>query len=483
MLHSIGNKLIFILKTTLKNYLGPIRYRKLYIRYYIFISAYYIMTNSINRVLFRRIFVHDKKPNQKYISWNTNLPFFYDYQSFIEYLENNQIHFYLGGCTLYIPPQSALDKHFGEMMAFYPPDAGLKILKDFSPPERANYLKYNKEVSWQEVKLVSDTSALLDVACTLEDLGLGARVYDLVRLIAHQTQMTCFVVRHIPTQDVTGEDVKKFLRLLDAKSLKSILATVVPYKDNPHSDFQPPNCNSNLVKDQQGSLFYIDFQQFGLLDPTRLPTQIVTSESGKLSFGDVNFLRSNRPYLYQTIPSIRIAARRDTALRWQTIKNLLASKNITVDKRLILDICCNSGMMLSMPLTEGALWGLGWDLPEIAEAALQLQRALGFSRVDLIKASLSPNYSLLADIEQRFSSYLNECIVFYLAAYDHIGLIAELAEIPWRVLFFEGHETINKDNYINVTNFMVEGCRSQLVKDIDIRDGDSQTRHLYMFMR
>lgn len=480
--NTIGRLILFV-KNSLKKRLGPIGYKKLYVRYYIFITAFYIMTNSINRTLFRRIFSHKGKPRQKYITWETNFPSFQDFSFFKKYLDQNHISYSEGGCTIYIPPQPDLDKYFGKMIKFYPPEAGYKILKDFCAPDRANYLKYNHEVSWQEVKLVSNASNLLDVACTLEILGLGPRVFDLVELKACETVMTCFVGTHIKGQNVTADDVNIFLKKIDSKSVKSILGTIVPYKNHPHSDFQPPNCNNNLVKDDQGHLLYIDFQQFGLLDPARLPTQIVNSESGKLSFGDVNFLRSNQPYVYQSIPGIRVAARRDTNHRWQKIKNLLSGANIDVNNRLILDICCNTGMMLSMPLSEGALWGLGWDLPQVAETAIQLQRSLGYSRIDIIKASLTADYSLLADIDERFISYLNESIVFYLAANNHIGLLSELAKIPWRVLIFEGHEDNHQEGYINTNTFFEKECSSRLSGETTVQDGDSQHRHLLMYLR
>ena len=483
MFHNSIRRLILFAKNILKNKLGPIRYKALYVRYYIFISAFYIMTNSINRVLFRQIFIHNGKPKQKYITWTTHFPSFQDFHNFEQYLEQNHIFYYAGGCTIYIPPQPNLDKYFGNMVKFYPSDAGFKILKDFSVPERANYLKYNHEVSWQEVKLVSNTTDLLAVACTMEILGLGPRVYDLVELKACETQMTCFVARHINSQNVTADDVNNFLKKIDTKTVKNVLGTIVPYKNHPHSDFLPPNCNNNLVKDDQGNLLYIDFQQFGLLDPAKLPSQIVNSESGKLSFGDVNFLRSKKPYIYQSIPGIRIAARRDSNQRWQTIKNLLADADMDVNNRLLLDICCNTGMMLSMSLSEGALWGIGWDLPQVAETAIQLQRSLGYSRIDIIKASLSSDYSLLADIDERFISYLNESIVFYLAAYKHIGLISELSKIPWRVLIFEGHEDDPQEGYTNISTFFEKECSSRLSGETSIQDGDSQHRHLLMYLR
>lgn len=185
-----------------------------------------------------------------------------------------------------------------------------------------------------------------------------------------------------------------------------------------------------------------------------MPHEIVTSNSAIFSFGDVHYLRSKKPYIYQTIPGVRIAARRNSIIRWEKISKLLADIDIDVKNRLVLDICCNTGVMLSMALSDGALWALGWDLPQVAEVAMQLQRSLGFSRIDMIGASLTTNYSILADIDVRFHPFLDEAVVFYLAAYAHIGLISELATMPWRILVFEGHEKVHVEGYSDAIAFL-----------------------------
>ncbi len=471
------------IKNFVKKVLGPERYFSLYKNYYRIVSAYFIVTHSVGKVLFQQLLGSNTKPRQKYLVWRTQFPQLFDFTQLISFLQNNHILFFEGGCTIYIPPQPNINKYFGEMVDFYPPDAGYKILKDFTDPSQANYVKYVNTVSWPEEKLGSNVTNSLEVACTLEVLKLGPRVYDLVELRAGESIMTCFVVKHIKSQTIEYEDAETFLKRIDSDDIKSIVGTIVPYKTHPHSDFIPPSLNNNLLKNENSDLLYIDFQQFAILDPARLPYQIISSDSGKLSFGDINFLRDKKPYIYQTIPGIPIAGKRDTLSRWQKIIKMLEGAGINFDKRLVLDICCNSGIMSSMALSEGALWALGWDIPQVTDVTMELQRSLGFSRIDLIGAFLSKDYSLLADIDNRLKPYLSESIIFYFSAIKHIGLLTELAIIPWRVLLFEGHESRNQQNYSSEISFFENECHSRLSGEIVLADGDSQKRCLLLFIR
>ena len=44
--------------------------------------------------------------------------------------------------------QAELANHLGKMVDFYPSDAGYKIIKHFSSPDRVNYVKNGETVSW-----------------------------------------------------------------------------------------------------------------------------------------------------------------------------------------------------------------------------------------------------------------------------------------------------------------------------------------------
>jgi hypothetical protein len=211
--------------------------------------------------------------------------------------------------------------------------------------------------------------------------------------------------------------------------------------------------------------------------------KLLTPQASTLSFGDVHPLRKNEPYLYQTIPGVKLAGRRDSITRWGAIQQLLSEAGVSVAGRMVLDVCCNSGIMSSMALSAGALWSLGWDLPEVAEIGLQLQRALGFSRIDVTGAALTKDYLLSADIPPRLQPYLEEAVVFYLAVWNHIGFIAEIAKLPWRALVFEGHERIKLEGYRDVIDIMERECRSRLAATAVLRDGDSPYRQLLVFVR
>ena len=40
---------------------------------------------------------------------------------------------------------------------------------------------------------------------------------------------------------------------------------------------------------------------------------------------------------------------------------MLARADDSLRMKVVLDVGCNAGMMLAAALSDGALWGLGWD--------------------------------------------------------------------------------------------------------------------------
>lgn len=477
------NHVLFSLKEFLKGRLGLERYRFFYLRYRKVIGAYYILTSDLNRVLFRRILKRESDLRQQPLTWETRLPHNLGYEGLLSYLASEQVEHKIGSFSVYLSPQPDLTRHLGAMVDFYPHDAGYKIVKDFALPDKANYVKDGATVSWQEAMLVGNPAHQVVAATTAEVLGLGPRLYDMVALKAGQTDMTCFVVQHIDSQLLAPNDVAQFIEKLDHVVATGVINTAIPYNGRPHKDFSPPDCNGNLVKSAEGDLLYVDFQQFVVVDGQKLIRQKLTEGAARLSFGVVHPLRQNDYYLYQTIPGVDLVGRRDSRLRWTWMKKLLAEAGLTVEQRLILDICCNSGVMSALALSEGALWALGWDLPEVAGIAQQVQRLLGFTRLDLAKAALGKDYSLMADIPPRFRAYLDEAIVFYLAAWNHIGFVSELAQMPWRAFVFEGHERIGLDGYRTLVEIMEGECHSKLVAHTMLSDGDSPPRLLCLFVR
>jgi hypothetical protein len=137
--------------------------------------------------------------------------------------------------------------------------------------------------------------------------------------------------------------------------------------------------------------------------------------------------------------------------------------------------------MLSQALVNDALWGLGWDVPEIVDIGRRIQRNLGFSRITFFPARLTESYSLLADIDQRLGNKLPGSIVFYQAAGNHVGFINELEEIPWKGLVFETHQ--DERCYSSILGIMKDRCGAIMVQQRNLLDGDNLPRQLLLFVR
>ena len=468
----------------LKRVLGMDRYVKWYLLYRRTISGYYILTNGVRRAFLRNWLRSGYQFNQKPLIWTTFIPSLPNETAFIDFLKARKVRFFEGGWSIYIPPQPGLEQIFGKVTEFYPADSGYKIVKDLNPPETAKYLSIEKNpvVSWPESMLSGNLFSQFNAACVAEQLSLSPKIYDLIELRANTSRMSCFVVQHVASPKlVTLSDFELFIARLDKHVRNGMIQTAIPYLNRQHMDFSPPDCNHNLIKSADGKLYYVDFQQFAVPDHKASIIKLLEETSGILSFGDVHPLRLRKPYLYQTIPGIGITGRRDSEIRWHAIREMLGSVKIEVAQRVVMDICCNSGMMLAQALIDGALWTLGWDLPEVVEVARKIQRTLGFSRISLLPAHLSESYSLIKDIDERIKKNLSGSIVFYLAAWNHIGFVTELKAIPWKALVFEGHEY--RTDYSEVVTLMRDKCQARLVEQRTLVDGDSLPRQLLLFAR
>ncbi len=60
-------------------------------------------------------------------------------------------------------------------------------------------------------------------------------------------------------------------------------------------------------------------------------------------------------------------------------------------------------------------------------------------------------------------------------------LIHQLAKIPWRTFVFEGHE--HEEHYDQVVDLMDKKCNATLARSHTLKDGDSSSRLLMIFLR
>ena len=162
---------------------------------------------------------------------------------------------------------------------------------------------------------------------------------------------------------------------------------------------------------------------------------------------------------------------------------MLADSGLSVDDRLVLDVGCNAGMMLAAALADGAAWGVGWDLPEVSEQAEALLLALGYTRFDLIRGTLSPSYELGSDVPEHLRPLLNDSLVLYLAIRHHAGFVADLGSLPWRALVYEGGETESVARLEEALAPLRERTEFRVAAAVDFRDGEGLARPLAPLIR
>lgn len=396
---------------------------------------------------------------------------------FRQWLGRNAIQYIEGGWTFYIPPQEGLYRYFKFLSTNYPPDSGLKILKDFRSPDKAIYTNHKQHPApGAALKrfLTPSPVSLLRVANYLYAHSLGMKVYDLIRLKGEDKCLTCYVVQHVEGPDVQPKDYDWFM-----KRLKSLLEqgeiTTIHEKIGIMFDFNPPNCSNNLImscKDRRP--LYVDFQGFLLRDEEKILSKIVDEVKDKVHFGGVRFYRGGQKYLYQSIPGLAVG-KRDIETRWQFLLEMMVECQCSFEDRTVYDIGCNAGLMLYNALSEGAQWGIGWDLPDVVESAKRVLLALGATRFNLFGEMISGDTVFKSRVPDRYKAKKNG-ILFFLAVSDHIGFPSGVGELPWEYMFYEGHANQSYE-------MSLERLRSvPWLKDADIvshrcfADGDTPER-------
>ena len=439
--------------------------------------------HALREGLWKVLFTFTKKTRyeeyQSILTWNVSSPVINDLQSLKKWFQDNGVSFQEGRFAIYIAPQPALKKIIPDIVAFYPPQAGFKILKDFHAPNDANYIADSLII---RRTLVGKPVQQLISANYLFAHGLGARVWDVCHWKMQKQSLTVFVVEHIDGYPPSNDECRLFIVELENVIHTTHLRILLPnWKNNP--EFQCPSCNHNLIFSiEKEKAQYIDFQNFGITSSSNWTSDTLAHAKDIFHFGGGRTLRGKH-YLYQSVPGMPYAGKRNTIKRWMVVKDVLNSINVNLDERLILDIGCNAGLMLYFALCDGAKWGLGWDRPAVINHTQSLLFSLGMSRFYLHGANLSSSYPLYRDIPQHLRPLLPESIVFYLSVHQHIGLLHDLQHnIPWRVLLFEGHQNETLDDIYALLASWI-GQEIKIHTATYVGDGDSSNRPFVILMR
>lgn len=345
-----------------------------------------------------------------------------------------------GRHTMYVGPQPGLEAALGPVVRAYPPKCGFKILKRFAAPAQAQYL-YETDVSGESALMGTIFEQAL-AGAALAHYDLGPRVIDVVHLRGgHQgasTDLTAIVVEHVHGRAPTHDDHRHLLHRLDALRDDGRLALANPgvYAC---SDFDAPGCNGNLLVTPGGELRYVDAQAF-MFDLDAVTDEVVERHREVLHFGDrLGTVRSGQGFLYQGLPGRADVGRRDPDERWQRLDPLLREHGLSVADRVVFDVCCNAGLMMTGALRRGARWAVGWDLPEVAAASGQLLPLLGAGRSTVIGKPVTEEADLAADVPPWLAGS-HDAVCLFLAAWHHVGFPPGVGDLPWQYLVYEGRE-------------------------------------------
>jgi hypothetical protein len=418
---------------------------------------------------------------QAVLTWSLPMPASRTPAELMDWLRQRGIALSEGRNTIYLPPQPALNTLLGPQVDTYPANAGFKILKRFGAPAETLYLAERSRLAARS-RLIGDPLGQLVTANYMHALGLGPRVWDVACWSAGGVSYTVFVVDHVDGASPIAGECEAFLRELRALLGRSHLRIVLPEWER-SLDFKPPDCNKNLSMSgdaRRGQ--YVDFQNFCMADPSSWTKDVAAQATRTFHFGNGRPLHGSR-YLYQSVPGLSRAGKRDTSARWQWLTRALDGAGLGFAGRVVLDIGCNSGMMLHSALAAGARWGLGWDRAAVVHHASDLLLSLGTSRFHLYGADLDPSYRLENDIPTRLQPDLSEAIVLFLSVRQHVGVLDSLQRIPWRVLVYEGHQGEGLDGLPAMLEPLRRDGGVRCLSSAMVSDGHSEARPIALLVR
>jgi len=385
-----------------------------------------------------------------------------------------------GGHTFYLGPAAWRTGPLASLAAIYPPDAGLKVMRNPGGIAEGGYL-HGAHHSRVQRRILYGHPHLQLVANALYRAGVGPRLYDLAELQGDGTVWVAYVVQDVGGQVPSmAECAGGIARIRDLVAAR-VLSLVGP-DGFAHPDFACPTCGGNAWIDPMGQFRFVDFQNFVLPDYGTELRRIAREAAEASHFGDRSILRGGA-YLYQSVPGLGLPAKRDISYRIGVMTRLLDEAGATVRDRLVLDVGCNVGMMIGQYLRLGARWCHGWDQELVVPHADRLLSALGCTRYTLTGGMLQPDQDLSGNVPKFVRAELTGCVLSYLAVRGHIGWLNALRTVPWSTMIYEGHEGESESQ----TREHLEELRGRTGGTVaalaSYRDGDSDPRSIAIIRR
>jgi hypothetical protein len=209
---------------------------------------------------------------------------------------------------------------------------------------------------------------------------------------------------------------------------------------------------------------------------------VIAEHEATLHFGDVlTVVRGGDRFLYQDVPGRSQPGRRDTDARVRAMTEMMARHGAGFEGRVVLDVCCNSGMMMGEALARGARWSVGWDLPEVAAAADDLLTVLGAGRSEVHGVVIDDDTAFAAGVPDWLDA--DDSVCLFLAAWHHVRFPPGVGDLPWTWLVYEGQENENPSHTRDNIATMETRWSCRLVDQSTHSDGICGPRPLALFER
>ena len=427
---------------------------------------------SWQKVLPVQAFRRSAVPNSNIRTW----------KELVDYLQEHGLEYHEGGHAIYLPPDTFKSCVFSQLSTNYPATAGLKIVKETGRVDEISYVgTASKGDSLLHLTSVYGHRHLTLVANLLYSTGLGPRLFDLVEIECGDCVWTAYVIEDVSGGTPSMEQCERGIAQLRHLEDTGLLRVVTPagFDDD---EFRCPDCEKNALVTENGAFKYIDFQNFVLDDYGAYLRKTAVEATEASHFGDQSILRGGR-YLYQTVPGVNLPAKRNIEVRLRVLQRLLETAGTSIKEKLVLDVGCNIGMMMSEYLRMGAQWTHGWDRPRVVVHTEKLLLALGCTRFSTSGADITDSYDLRKDIPEFLAPALEGCVVSYLAVRGHIGWVKALETIPWSILIYEGHEGETREDFQQyLRDFDPSGSIDVAAVD-EYVDGDSDRRTIALLRR
>lgn len=343
---------------------------------------------------------------------------------FRKWLDARGIRFLEGGWTIYLPPQEGMGSCFGFVENEYPPNAGLKILKNLQGPKTAKYTRHRQHPAPGVAimrALTPSPVALIRIANYLYWKGLGNRIHDIIGLTCQDRTLTCYVVEHVDGKVTREEDYRAFMGRMQEVLNEGDLTTAHARVDI-IEDLMPPDCNSNLrLRPADGRPLYVDFQGFLFRNEDRMIRQV---------------LREVRPHVRFDLEEL--VEGRDPV--WDVYSRMLDRAGCGLGGRLVMEIGCSPAFVAYEALAAGASWVLGWHSPGVRGHMEHLLLTLGATRFDMFDSTLRGR-EWTRDLPSRYGS--GEKGVLFVGCGEQAGdePVASSRPVwglPWEYMVCEG---------------------------------------------